>query len=227
MTPIRFSADHGHVDAGNGMFHIAFSESGVCQRCLVNSRQRFAVEILRSKPTSSRMFVSEHLTPLRARLGEEFPNLVSSEYLGENVPGTMVDGIRHEDLHHLSFEDCSFDAVLCLDVLEHVNDPITCLREIARILAPGGTAVITFPFHFWRSESVRRAELHDGAVHHILPEEYHGNPLGGGALVFWELAWDIVRDAAASLPVRVRLVQYWSATNLHLGAHRFALLLEN
>jgi SAM-dependent methyltransferase len=226
ITPIRFRSDHGLVDADNGMFHIAFSETGVCMQCMVNSRQRFAVEMLGRRPSSSRIFVSEHVTPLRAKLAERFPALVSSEYLGDYASGAIVNGLRHEDLHALSFDDRAFDAVLCLDVLEHVDDPLTCLGEIARILAPGGIAVVTFPFFFWRSESVRRAALQDGAIRHLLPAEHHGNPLGGGALVFWELTWDLVRDAVQALPLRVRLVQYWSAINLHLGATRFALLLE-
>ncbi len=37
------------------------------------------------------------------------------------------------------------DHVLCLQVLEHVPDPLAVLREINRVLSPGGTALITVP----------------------------------------------------------------------------------
>lgn len=38
----------------------------------------------------------------------------------------------------MPFEDGAFDAVLCVDVLEHVADLDRVLAEVARVLAPGG-----------------------------------------------------------------------------------------
>lgn len=38
----------------------------------------------------------------------------------------------------LPFEDASFDAVACCDVLEHVDDPAVVVAEMARVLRPGG-----------------------------------------------------------------------------------------
>ena len=42
--------------------------------------------------------------------------------------------------------DQSFDAVMCIEVLEHVPDPLKALRELKRILKPEGILVITAPF---------------------------------------------------------------------------------
>jgi SAM-dependent methyltransferase len=39
----------------------------------------------------------------------------------------------------------SFDAVTCSEVIEHVSDPDALLREIRRVLVPGGIAVLTTP----------------------------------------------------------------------------------
>ena len=54
----------------------------------------------------------------------------------------------------------SADAVLALDVVEHVEDDVAALREIARVLSPRGIAILTVPAHpfLWSS--------HDEALHH-------------------------------------------------------------
>lgn len=45
----------------------------------------------------------------------------------------------------LPFSDGSFDLVTCLDVLEHLRDPRPVLGETARVLSPGGTALVSVP----------------------------------------------------------------------------------
>ena len=50
------------------------------------------------------------------------------------------------DILDIPEPDASFDAVLCTEVLEHLPDPIRALDEMARLLRPGGTFIITAPF---------------------------------------------------------------------------------
>lgn len=45
----------------------------------------------------------------------------------------------------LPFRDGAFDAVFCTEVLEHLKDPRRCLREIRRVLAPGGRLTLSVP----------------------------------------------------------------------------------
>jgi SAM-dependent methyltransferase len=47
----------------------------------------------------------------------------------------------------LPFEDGSFDLVTALDVVEHLDDDAAALREIRRVLRPGGTLLLTVPAH--------------------------------------------------------------------------------
>jgi len=47
--------------------------------------------------------------------------------------------------HVIPYEDGSFDVVLSHDVLEHVDDPSRSMREIHRVLRPGGKAYLIFP----------------------------------------------------------------------------------
>jgi len=85
-----------------------------------------------------------HLAPepwlerrLRAR-----PNL---DYLsGDLEPGAAMATL---DLERLPFADASFDRALCVHVLEHVADDHAALRELARVLAPGGEAIVMVPLY--------------------------------------------------------------------------------
>ncbi len=46
----------------------------------------------------------------------------------------------------LPFSDAEFDTILLSDVLEHIAEPDTLVRELARIAAPGAKIVIGVPF---------------------------------------------------------------------------------
>ena len=47
----------------------------------------------------------------------------------------------------LPFDNGSFDLVTALDVVEHLDDDVEALREIRRVLSPGGKLLMTVPAH--------------------------------------------------------------------------------
>jgi SAM-dependent methyltransferase len=77
------------------------------------------------------------------------------------------------DATDIPVEDGAFDVVLCTEVLEHVPDPVRVVRELGRVLRPGGTILLTaplgsglhqLPFHFyggytpfWYSKTLQEA----------------------------------------------------------------------
>ncbi|MDQ2799361.1 MAG: methyltransferase domain-containing protein [Armatimonadota bacterium] len=50
------------------------------------------------------------------------------------------------DIAAIPEPDASFDAILCVEVFEHIPHPVEALREFARLLRPGGRLILTAPF---------------------------------------------------------------------------------
>jgi SAM-dependent methyltransferase len=55
--------------------------------------------------------------------------------------------IRYDtgDITALEFPDGYFDSIICIDVLEHVDQPEQVLRELSRVLKPGGQLIASIP----------------------------------------------------------------------------------
>lgn len=65
-------------------------------------------------------------------------------FLDETWLGTNPTFIE-SDAQALSFKDAFFDTVICVDMLEHVDNDKAVLEEIYRVLKPGGRLVISVP----------------------------------------------------------------------------------
>ncbi len=50
------------------------------------------------------------------------------------------------DIISIPEKDASFDAILCVEVFEHLPDPIKAINEFARLLKSGGYLILTAPF---------------------------------------------------------------------------------
>jgi len=65
----------------------------------------------------------------------------AGELSPENLHVAAVQG----DALAIPFPDGTFDRVICSEVLEHIPDDLGAMRELARVLRPGGTMAITVP----------------------------------------------------------------------------------
>jgi SAM-dependent methyltransferase len=65
------------------------------------------------------------------------------EYVGADLEGCRA--MVKMDVTGIPFDDASFDVILCSHVLEHVQDDRTAMRELLRILKPGGWAILLVP----------------------------------------------------------------------------------
>ena len=50
------------------------------------------------------------------------------------------------DITSIPEPDASFDAIMCIEVFEHLPDPVTAIREFSRLLKKNGTLILTAPF---------------------------------------------------------------------------------
>ena len=63
---------------------------------------------------------------------------------GEALYGARPDVFANGK--QLPFSDACADAVVCLEVIEHVDDPVRLVSEISRVLRPGGRLFLSVPF---------------------------------------------------------------------------------
>jgi predicted SAM-dependent methyltransferase len=96
-----------------------------------------------------------------------------------------VSGVdAHMDITRLAFPDGTFDAVLCSHVLEHIPDDAAAIREIRRVLRPGGWALLHVPLHPTLLETYEDPTIvdpverrkHFGQEDHV---RYYGRDFGG------------------------------------------------
>jgi SAM-dependent methyltransferase len=77
------------------------------------------------------------------------------------IPGSQADLIHDLNLFPYPFDDSTWDRIICLDVLEHVEDVVRTIEEIWRIAKPGALVEISGPFmssvHYHTDPTHRRA----------------------------------------------------------------------
>lgn len=59
----------------------------------------------------------------------------------------QLENVEYFDMEvpPIDFENCSFDAVVSFQVIEHIEEDIEFVREVARVLRPGGKFVVSTP----------------------------------------------------------------------------------
>jgi GT2 family glycosyltransferase len=195
-----------------------------CPLCRMNNRQRLIATLVKQELNvqhKKQVYFMEQVTPIYNWAAVTFKNhnIVGSEYLGyEYDGGTIIKGIRHEDVENLSFPDDALDLIVSNDVFEHVPNPAKAFAECARVLKVGGVMLATIPFHSNNDESIIRAKIANGQLEHILPRSYRGNPVSAdGSLVFTDFGWEVLKGMQAAGFSDVSVEVYASAELGHLG----------
>jgi SAM-dependent methyltransferase len=123
-----------------------------CAGCGARSRHRglaLAVGDLDADPAASVLHFAPE-APVTAVLERTLP---SAHVLTTDLHRTDVDE-PGQDIQALGLGDDAFDLVVCNHVLEHVPDDRAAVRELARVTAPGGVAVVSVPGDWSRAGTV-------------------------------------------------------------------------
>lgn len=115
--------------------------------------QRFKIGIpyLNLKPGFKILNIWSRTGEAISFLRKREPNLdiynleVSSEFIKVATKNFPNESFKQTDLENLPFQDNFFDAVLSLETLEHTPNPSIFLKELYRVLRPGGQLVMSVP----------------------------------------------------------------------------------
>ncbi len=76
----------------------------------------------------------------------------TGEVVGIDTDPAMMEGatrrgveFKSASAYRIPFPDASFDIVTCIEVIEHLEQPYEAVKELGRVLRPGGYVVITSP----------------------------------------------------------------------------------
>lgn len=122
-------------------------------------------------------------------VSEEALQAARAKHRGISVAAIPASG-------RLPFEDASFDAVYCAEVIEHVFDPRALLAEISRALRPGGIALVSTPYH-GTAKNVALA---------IRGFDKHFDPVGPHIRFFTERSLRALADACGLTTIRARKI---------------------
>src|SRR3954451_23657621 len=156
----------------------------VCPRCGAQERHRALWLYMRERTDLTGRDISIlHWAPEYA-LQRSLSQLPNAFYVSADLDGD--EAMQHMDITDVPFKDGSFDLIVCVHVLEHVPDDRRAIREMVRVLKPGGVALLLVPI------VLEQPTLEDPAI--VTPEQRKE--------AYWQE--DHVRLYGADFPERLR-----------------------
>ena len=125
------------------------------QRIWHGIKANTAVNILKQKKFKNLLDVGCASGHMISRVSRSFPGVSCTgldvydkaiKYAKATYPNIRF---RIGDAHKLPFKNNSFDAIICYETIEHVEHPAAVLRELKRVLKPGGRIILAMDSGNW------------------------------------------------------------------------------
>ena len=121
------------------------------------------------------------------------PNVMGIDISEAAIAAAVTDRVERGDATGLRFDANTFNKVISLHTIEHVPDLDAFLGEVARVLKPGGMAILVYPWELFRGMQAIGA-----AVRH------YRNPFAAGRIHVHRLSPQRIRDLVAGSPLEYR-----------------------
>lgn len=123
--------------------YVRVRENALCPRCLSLERHRLLWMYLRDETDffSSRPHML-HIAPERCYM-KRFEKLLGDNYITADLESPLAR--VKMDIQHIPFGADEFDVIFCNHILEHVEDDRLAMREMFRVMRPGGWGVMLSP----------------------------------------------------------------------------------
>lgn len=168
-------------------------------------RRRAIVELVRSIPHREILDVGcgtgELLVWLRSKLGGR------TRFVGADLSEATIEADRKchpfAEFHVLDVQrralDETFEVVICTEVVEHLDDRLRALRNLAATVSPGGHLILTCP-----TGKLHATEKHFGHVAHPTARELRAELAGAGLTVVSMRSWGFPLYTALKYATNVR-----------------------
>jgi SAM-dependent methyltransferase len=171
-APVLCNICRWQGDAFEGRQHVEFS---TCPACGSNGRDRFLHWCFAERVAQHAALRVIECSP---RLGQAYRDAMATWffYRTSDYDLRAHAGNLRLDLQAIDLPNACIDVILCAHVLEHVPDTDKALRELRRVVAPGGHVLLQVPV--LQSRTAPPAE-----------PEFHGDDTP----VFWRFGFDLTQ----------------------------------
>lgn len=169
-----------------------------CYRCNSSDRERLVYAYLENEINffeANKNAKILHISPER-HLSDYIRKKEFKEYTGGDLftEGYYYrDFVKNMDITSIPYDNDNFDLIICNHVLEHIPDDKKAMKELYRVLKPGGIAVLQVPIslvleHTFEDKSINTSKLRSeyfGQYDHvrIYGQDYAGRLSKSGFIV--------------------------------------------
>ena len=129
----------------------------LCPYCLSLERHRlFWLYLKKETDFFTAQYSVLHIAPEQC-FYKRFRNMRNLKYVTADLESPLAD--VKMDMHKMPFKNEEFDIVFSNHVLEHVEDYMQCMKEVHRVLKPGGFAIMQVPIDYTRETTYEDASI--------------------------------------------------------------------